>query len=356
MTAALSIERLDVQRDGRRVLDGIDLDAAPGELLVLAGPSGSGKSTLLRALAGLVEIESGQITLNGERIEQLPPGQRAVGLLFQDAALLPHLDVLDNLCFGLRARGVRRHDAETRARASADTLGLTALLARKPAQLSGGERQRVALGRALLREPRLLLLDEPLSSLDAPLRARLRREIVELHRRLAAVTLYVTHDQAEALALADRIAVLRDGRLQQIGTPEQLYRRPANVFVAGFFGEPEINWLDVDARPDGLHWRAHCIADAAGTGPQRLGVRPEHVGVAGSRWVSSLPPAATFAATVRHLTSAGDRQFLHLDCEGTALIARIEPEWTPPIGATLSIWFDPHHLHRFDRNTGLRLE
>ena len=361
MSHGLQIEGLRVRHGGRLVIDRLGLDATHGELLVLAGPSGSGKSTLLRALAGLIEIDGGRILLDGVRIEQLAPGRRAVGLLFQEAALLPHLDVLDNLAFGLRARGMRRGEALARARKVADTLGLTLLLARKPQQLSGGERQRVALGRALLREPRLLLLDEPLSSLDAPLRARLRAEIVELHRRLGAVTLYVTHDQAEALALADRIAVLRDGTLQQIGTPDEIYARPANTFVAGFFGEPAMNWLDAEVGADGLqqalYWRGHRIAATdQPAGALRLGVRPEHVGVAGSRWASSPQPAQTLMAAVRALERAGDRQFLRLDCDGTSLVARIEPDWAPRIGDALALWFDPRHLHGFDRDSGLRID
>jgi multiple sugar transport system ATP-binding protein len=361
MNAGLQIDALRVRREERTVIDGLQLNAAGSELLVLAGPSGSGKSTLLRALAGLVDIDAGRITLDGERIEHLAPGRRAVGLLFQEAALLPHLDVLDNLAFGLRARGMRCGEADARARSVADTLGLTSLLVRKPQRLSGGERQRVALGRALLREPRLLLLDEPLASLDAPLRARLRAEIVELHRRLGAVTLYVTHDQAEALALADRIAVLRDGALQQIGTPDEIYARPANTFVAGFFGEPAMNWLDAEVRADGmqqaLYWRGHRIAATdQSAGALQLGVRPEHVGVAGSRWASSPQPVQTLMATVRALERAGDRQFLRLDCEGTALTARIEPDWTPRIGESVALWFDPRHLHVFDRDSGVRME
>jgi ABC-type sugar transport system ATPase subunit len=357
MSVALVVEDLCVRRDSRSVIDDFDLCAGAGELLVLAGPSGSGKSTLLRALAGLIDIDGGQITLDGMRIEHLPPRRRSIGLLFQDAALLPHLDVLDNLAFGLRARGMRRRDADARARAVAETFGLTPLLSRRPQQLSGGERQRVALGRALLREPRLLLLDEPLSSLDAPLRARLRSEIVELHRRLGAVTLHVTHDQAEALALADRIGVLHDGRLQQIGTPDQIYEKPANIFVAGFFGEPQMNLLDAEAHADGLYWQARRVAPAsAARGMLRLGVRPEHVGVAGSRWTSSPQSQDAVNAVVQAVERAGDRQYLRLDCHGTPLTARIEPDWTPRIGDTLALWFDPGQLHRFDRDSGVRIE
>jgi multiple sugar transport system ATP-binding protein len=361
MSHGLQIDALCVRHGKRLVIDRLGLDAAHGELLVLAGPSGSGKSTLLRALAGLIDIDGGRIVLDGVRIEHLAPGRRAVGLLFQEAALLPHLDVLDNLAFGLRARGMRRREAGLRAQAVAETLGLTPLLARKPQQLSGGERQRVALGRALLREPRLLLLDEPLSSLDAPLRTRLRSEIIDLHRRLGSVTLYVTHDQAEALALADRIAVLRDGALQQVGTPDAIYARPVNVFVAGFFGEPAMNWLDAEVRADsaqrGLYWRGQHIAPTnLPVGPVRLGIRPEHVGIAGSRWASSPQPEQTLTASVCALERAGDRQFLRLDCDGALLVARIEPDWAPRIGDTLALWFDPRHLHGFDPVSGLRMD
>jgi multiple sugar transport system ATP-binding protein len=226
------------------VIDALDLDVADGEFLVLLGPSGCGKSTLLNAMAGLVETSGGRIEIDGVDATWASPRERNIGMVFQSYALYPTMSVEKNLSFGLRARGMPRAEVQQRVQRAAALLQLEPLLSRKPAQLSGGQRQRVAIGRALVRDARVFLLDEPLSNLDANLRASLRRELKLLHQRLGATMIYVTHDQVEALTLATRIAVLHGGRIQQLGTPAEVYGRPANRFVAGFIGAPPMNFLE----------------------------------------------------------------------------------------------------------------
>jgi ABC-type sugar transport system ATPase subunit len=344
MSPSLEVRGLSFAREAQGVLRELSFAAQGGELLVLAGPSGGGKSTLLRLIAGLLEPDAGEIHLDGRRLDTRPPRERPIAMVFQHHALFPHLNVLENLCFGLRARGMKRAEAEGRARRAAEALDIAALLSRAPRELSGGERQRVALGRALLREPRLFLMDEPLSSLDAPLRARLRSEILGLHRRLGATTVYVTHDQSEALSLADRLGILHEGRVVQLDRPEAIYRAPASLFVARFLGNPAMNLLDADAVPG-----------AGGGAGVVLGIRPEHVGLAGSRWAPGPVPAQTFSARITHREWCGDQQFLTLDCAGGPLVARAEPEWGGAPGDTLQAWLPPEHLHRFDRASGARL-
>jgi ABC-type sugar transport system ATPase subunit len=231
-----------VKRYGDAVaLEGLDLVVEPGELLVMVGPSGSGKSTALRALAGLTDVDAGTITVGGRDVTRLPPHKRDVAMVFQDYALYPHLTVAENVAFGLRARKVPAAVAAGKAAEVAEQLGIGDLGERYPDQLSGGQQQRVALARCMVREPVLQLMDEPLSNLDAQLRLSTRADIVALQRRLGTTTVYVTHDQAEAMTMGDRVAVLADGRLQQVGTPEEVYDRPANRFVAGFLGSPPMN-------------------------------------------------------------------------------------------------------------------
>jgi multiple sugar transport system ATP-binding protein len=227
--------------DGTKALDGVDLDVGQGELLVLVGPSGSGKTTLLRLIAGLDQATGGSIRLGGKDLAGMPPHRRDVALVFQNLALYSHLRVRDNLAFGLKLEGSNKNGADGRVRETAELLGIGHLLERFPAELSGGEQQRVALGRAIVRQPAVLLLDEPLSSLDSPLRRSLRREVKRVQRQLGVPTIYVTHDQTDALVLGDKIAVIELGRMQQVGSPDEVCQRPANRFVAEFFEEPETN-------------------------------------------------------------------------------------------------------------------
>jgi len=238
-----------VYRDSSRALDAVDLDVAPGELLVLVGPSGSGKTTLLRLIAGLDQPTAGTIRLGGNNLAGVPPHKRNVALVFQNLALYSHLRVRDNLAFGLQLERSNKNGADGRVRETAELLGIGHLLNRYPAEISGGEQQRVALGRAIVRQPAALLLDEPLSSLDSPLRRSLRREVNRVQRQLGVPTIYVTHDQTDALALGDKIAVIDRGRMQQIGSPEEVCRQPANRFVAEFFEEPETYQIEI-RKPD----------------------------------------------------------------------------------------------------------
>ncbi|HEX5996119.1 MAG TPA: ABC transporter ATP-binding protein, partial [Jiangellales bacterium] len=244
MSGASGAIRLEsVTRSYGRVsaLDGVDLEVRPGELLTLVGPSGSGKSTVLRLIAGLDRPDSGRILVDGRDVAGIPPHKRSVAMVFQDYALYPHLTVRDNLTFGLRVRRVPRAEADRRARAAAERLGIPDLLDRYPDQMSGGQRQRVALARAVLREPSVYLLDEPMASLDAPLRFATRADLLGLHRELGTTTVHVTHDQAEAMTLGDRVVVLAGGRVRQVGPPQQVYDEPADTFVAGFLGSPPMN-------------------------------------------------------------------------------------------------------------------
>ena len=280
------------------VLSDLDLDVAAGEFLVLLGPSGCGKSTLLHAIAGLIDVEAGSVHIGGRDVTWADPKDRAIGMVFQSYALYPTMNVERNMSFGLRVAGVPKTEIATRVERASKMLQLDALLSRKPAQLSGGQRQRVAIGRALVREAQVFLFDEPLSNLDAKLRTELRRELKALHRDLGATMIYVTHDQVEAMTLATRVAVMRGGRIQQIGTPGAVYARPANMFVAGFLGSPGINFIE----------------GAAAGAPAVLGVRPEHL---------ALHPAGAGhpEAEVTLVEAMGAHEVVWLDLQGQKLAA-----------------------------------
>jgi multiple sugar transport system ATP-binding protein len=279
--------------------------------------------------------------------------------VFQNYALMPHLDVAGNLEFGLKARGVPKSERETRVRDVAATLGIADLLRRRPRELSGGERQRIALARALLRRPRIFLLDEPLSSLDAPLRVRARAEILKLHRQLGTCTIYVTHDQTEALAVADRLGVLREGRIEQIGLPREVYSAPDSLFVAAFLGSPPINLFDVTAvPPSAVEWRTqrwalpHLVDAGIAGRALKLGLRPEHLHVEGSRWAAALPDAPVISARLDVVEAMGDQQYLLLDANGVAITARTEPEFRAQPGDRLRLRPDLAHARAFDPESG----
>ena len=276
--ASLNLRNVSVRLGARSILEDINLNVQAGERLVLAGPSGSGKSTLLRAIAGLLPISAGQIHIDGKPVQHLPAGKRAVGMVFQQPALLPHRTVLDNLTFGLRARGSAKAQAQAQAREVAQSLEVTALLERKPQQLSGGEQQRVALGRALLRSGGVVLLDEPLSQLDAPLRARLREELLRVHQLTRTTMIHVTHDQHEAMALGDRIGVLHQGQLLQVATPQEIYAQPTSATVASFIGSPGINLIPLRRNSDTWQWDSRAVpAPPTLESTLQLGIRPEHL-------------------------------------------------------------------------------
>jgi ABC-type sugar transport system ATPase subunit len=329
------------------VLRGLDLVAGDGELVVLVGPSGSGKTTALRIIAGLDAPTSGTVSIAGRDVTGVPAGRRNVAMVFQGFALFPHLTAADNIGFGLRARGVARDEEQRRVRAAAEVVGCAGLLGRRPAELSGGERQRVALARALVREPDAFLLDEPLASLDPHLRSRMRTEIRQLHDRLGATMVHVTHDQHEALTLADRVAVLHDGVVQQLGTPDEVYGRPENRFVATFIGTPPMNLFRVE--PGGL--RAGPFRFDGPVAPTddttEIGIRPEGV---------RLEPAADGrSGTVRFVEVAGSDAYVHVDVDGQTVIGRVAADDRPAVGDSASVGADPKRVHRFDARTGRRL-
>jgi multiple sugar transport system ATP-binding protein len=314
-----------------RALDGVDLEARPGELLVVVGPSGCGKSTLLRCIAGLEAVDQGSIRIGEREVTRLRPAQRNVSMVFQSYALFPHLTVLDNIAFGLVVREVPKREVGERVSAAARLVGVTQLLERRPYQLSGGERQRVALARALVRDPDVFLLDEPLSNLDAGTRVEMRTELRRLHREVGATMVHVTHDQIEALTLGDRIAVMRTGRVHQVGPPDEVYREPRDRFVAAFLGMPGMNFLDPA--------KAHAFLSVPdGT---TLGIRPEHVKL-GSEGVP---------ARVEIVEVAGSDAYLHLD---NGLVARVEVEERPPEGAEVRVSFSRERAHLFDDESGER--
>ncbi|MDW5326618.1 ABC transporter ATP-binding protein [Plantactinospora sp. KLBMP9567] len=330
---AIRLEALGKAYGPVTALREVDLDVRAGELLTLVGPSGSGKSTILRLVAGLDRPDSGRILVDGTDIAPVPPHRRAVAMVFQDYALYPHLTVRGNLLFGMRVRRVPRAEADRRARAAAERLGIADLLDRYPDQMSGGQRQRVALARALVREPTVYLLDEPLASLDAQLRFATRADLLAVHRDLGTTMVHVTHDQAEAMTLGDRLAVLDAGRVRQVGPPQQVYDEPADLAVAGFLGSPPMNLV-----PGG-----GVLGGAPGL---TVGVRPEDIAV---------DPDGPLEATVEAVEALGSEAILLTRCpDGTRLAVRTGPRHGLRTGAGLRLRPDPRRLHRFDTETGQR--
>ncbi|MFO1068086.1 MAG: sn-glycerol-3-phosphate ABC transporter ATP-binding protein UgpC [Geminicoccaceae bacterium] len=307
------------------IIKGVDLAIDEGEFCVFVGPSGCGKSTLLRLVAGLEEISEGRLSIGGRDVTKVPPANRGVAMVFQSYALYPHMTVAENIGFGLRMANTPRAEIERRVKGAADMLQLGPLLQRKPAQLSGGQRQRVAIGRAIVRQPQVFLFDEPLSNLDASLRVQMRIEISKLHQDLKATMIYVTHDQVEAMTMADKIVVLNGGRIEQVGSPLELYHRPDNTFVAGFIGSPKMNFVKARvARADGqaieveLPGAARIALPARGAGAPAgtevtLGVRPEHILIGGGA-DASLPARVSLA---EHL---GAETMFYVDVPGAAAI------------------------------------
>ncbi|HWE28713.1 MAG TPA: sn-glycerol-3-phosphate ABC transporter ATP-binding protein UgpC [Polyangia bacterium] len=340
--ALLQIDRVGKDHGPTRVLGDVSLTVADGELLVLVGPSGCGKSTLLRCVAGLEELSRGAILMDGVDITRAEPRDRDIAMVFQSYALYPHLSVRDNLAFGLKMRKTPKDEIARRIGDAAEMLGLTALLERRPAQLSGGQRQRVAMGRAVVRRPKVFLFDEPLSNLDAALRGQMRVELMRLHQRLSATMVYVTHDQVEAMTLADRIAVLSGGALMQVGTPSELYTQPANLFVAKFIGTPEMNVVDARAA------QASRLTGALPKEVASVGVRAEDLRLA----------AGGVGAQVDVVEHLGAEALVHLRVEMIELVARVEAQpalGLPRTGERVQVAIDPARLHYFDAQ-GQRLD
>ncbi len=329
--AELRIDHVGKDHGATRVLGDVSLTVADGELLVLVGPSGCGKSTLLRCIAGLEELSRGAIHMDGVDITRDEPRDRDIAMVFQSYALYPHLSVRDNLAFGLKMRKTPKDEIARRIADAAEMLGLGALLDRRPAQLSGGQRQRVAMGRAVVRRPKVFLFDEPLSNLDASLRGQMRVELMRLHRRLSATMVYVTHDQVEAMTLADRIAVLNGGAVMQVGPPAELYTRPANLFVGKFIGTPEMNIIDARAA-QAIRLTGGLPAEVAS-----VGVRAEDLRLS--------PGSSAQVDVVEHL---GAEALVHLRVEMIELVARVEAHAVPRSGERVQVAIDPATLHCFD--------
>lgn len=347
--ASVSFDKLSKSFGMSQIVNGIDLDIADGEFLVLVGPSGSGKSTVLRMLAGLENITSGEIRIGGQGVNHLQPRQRDIAMVFQDYALYPHKTVRENLGFGLKVRGVAKDEAQRRINEVADMLGIAQLLDRRPGQLSGGQRQRVAMGRAIVRRPQVFLFDEPLSNLDAKLRGQVRTEIKRLHQTLGTTIIYVTHDQVEAMTLADRIVILRGGVIEQVGTPDQVYNNPANIFVGGFIGAPAMNFLPA-------RMKGHVAEVADGTGfdlsqfgvmPQGdviLGMRPEHIRAGSGAGVD-------FSGVVQVVEPLGADTLVHIGIGDATVTARLEPAQKPKPGQRVQLSIAPGHIRLFDATT-----
>ena len=334
------VKRYGVGARAVQVLHGVSAEIHDGEFVVLVGPSGCGKSTLLRMVAGLEDITEGHIRIGNKVVNDLEPAERDIAMVFQNYALYPHMSVFDNMAYGLKIAKVSIEDIKKRVHAAASALELSHLLERKPRELSGGQRQRVAMGRAIVRQPQVFLFDEPLSNLDAKLRAHTRLEIQKLHRELGTTSLFVTHDQVEAMTLAQRMLVMNEGSLQQFGTPEEVYNRPANTFVAGFIGAPPMNLL----------------RDANGTDSETiLGIRPEHLHIKNASQSGDVIDGYSWAAQVYALEMLGAERLVYARIGQEEIVVRTDvAAEVPAIGGTLELIANHHQLHWFDKKTGLR--
>lgn len=350
--AAVRLEQVRKSFGSVDVFQGIDLHVQPRELVVFVGPSGCGKSTLLRLIAGLEQVTAGRIRIGDRDVTDLPPARRGVSMVFQSYALYPHMTVYRNIGFGLKLARTHRQTIDQKVRQVAQMLRITELLERRPRELSGGQRQRVAIARAIVRDPDVFLFDEPLSNLDAALRVQTRIEIARMHQEFDASMVYVTHDQVEAMTLADRMVVLNAGRVEQIGTPTELYRQPANLFVAGFLGSPAMNLLPVQmdngtARLPG--GQSIDLGISAVAGPATLGLRPEHLAL-----VSDANRPAALAGRVALVEELGDMRVLHVHLpDGTPITLRHHPDIAPSPGEQVRLALTGQH-HLFDA-TGLRV-
>ncbi|MCV2401765.1 sn-glycerol-3-phosphate ABC transporter ATP-binding protein UgpC [Marinomonas sp. C2222] len=341
--------------NGFHAIPSIDLTIKEGEFIVLVGPSGCGKSTLLRMVAGLESISQGDMMIKGQRVNEKEPADRDIAMVFQNYALYPHMTVYANMAYGLKNRGESKNVIDDKVNNVANMLGLEALLQRKPGQLSGGQRQRVAMGRAMVRDPKVFLFDEPLSNLDAKLRVQMRIEIRQLQRKLGTTTLYVTHDQVEAMTLADRLVVLSKGKAEQIGTPMELYSKPATPFVAAFIGSPSMNLLPAELNDQGIKLSEQLTLPFEHDFRGKLvwGIRPEHLEVSDEN-------DADFAMRIQAVESLGVETLIHgvleqSDGASTPLVVRLSGPHTPEINSLMWLTVPEHHWHIFNAETEQRL-
>ncbi len=339
--AGVTIRNLRKSYGAIEVMHGVDLDIKDGEFTVFVGPSGCGKSTLLRMIAGLEDITDGTVSIGDRVVNDVAPSKRGVAMVFQTYALYPHMTVYKNMSFGLKQAKTPEAEIDRRVRAAADVLQITGYLDRSPRNLSGGQRQRVAIGRAIVRDPQVFLFDEPLSNLDAALRVQTRLEIARLHERLGATMVYVTHDQVEAMTLADKIVVLRDGRIEQVGSPIALYETPTNAFVAQFIGSPKMNFFNVADIAAG--------SSVTITEDTLIGIRPEHM-------QQSAINKAIVTGRLELLENLGEYVLVHLiSPAGTEFIVKMEQPPEEGKGQMIGFGTSSHRIHRFDKETGLRL-
>ena len=358
--ARVAMRSLNKKYDEVHAVIDVNLDIRDKEFVVLVGPSGCGKTTTLRMVAGLESITSGNISIDEKVVNELPPMDRDIAMVFQNYALYPHMSVYDNMAFGLKMRKFDKPEIAKRVQEAAEILGIQQLLQRKPRQLSGGQRQRVALGRAIVRHPQVFLFDEPLSNLDAKLRVQMRVELKKLHERLGTTAIYVTHDQVEAMTLGDRVVVMRDGRVQQVGDPMELYNEPANRFVAGFIGSPAMNFLTVRldgangglwAETEGMRLKVPApLTNRLGAHVGKeltFGIRPEDLRIAGE----GDDPDLSFAATVEVVERLGSEILLDVAVGPETMVASVEPTATAKVHEKLRLAVNPARVHFFDNAT-----
>ncbi len=367
--ASLSLKHINkVYPNGFEAVKDFNLEIADKEFIIFVGPSGCGKSTTLRMVAGLEEITSGELKIGDKVVNDVEPKDRDIAMVFQNYALYPHMTVYDNMAFGLKLRKVPKPEIDKMVREAAKILDLEKLLDRKPKALSGGQRQRVAMGRAIVRDPKVFLMDEPLSNLDAKLRGQMRIEISKLHQRLGTTIIYVTHDQTEAMTLGTRIVVMKDGVVQQVDTPRKLYDEPCNLFVAGFIGSPQMNFLDAKCEVNGDKVllnvgpakielppaKAKKLIDGGYEGKTVvLGIRPEDVHDEQMFIASS--PNTVIEATIRVYEMLGAEVYLHFDYEGATMTARVDSRTTARNGDTVKFAFDAEKIHVFDKETEMTI-
>lgn len=367
--ASLSLKNIEkVYPNGFKAVQNFNLEIADKEFVIFVGPSGCGKSTTLRMIAGLEDISSGTLEIDGKVVNDTEPKDRDIAMVFQNYALYPHMTVYDNMAFGLKLRKVPKPEIDKLVRNAAKILDLEKLLDRKPKALSGGQRQRVAMGRAIVRNPKVFLMDEPLSNLDAKLRVQMRIEISKLHQRLGATIIYVTHDQTEAMTLGTRIVVMKDGLVQQVDTPKNLYNEPQNLFVAGFIGSPQMNFLDavVDIQGEDVYLKTgkHTLKLPAGKTKELkaknyngktvvLGIRPEDMH--DSELFISSSPASVIEADIKVYELLGAEVFLYFDVDGAQMTARVNPRTSLRAGDHAKFAIDMEKIHIFDKETEMTI-